>query len=68
MPRGKHLKLVIAVDGTCRIDALNFVGPACLAATQEIARCLGGQIDHQHDKPEIRLRERRGQAEREAAR
>ena len=40
MPRGGHVKLIIGVDGTCQIDALNFTGPACRAATQEIANAL----------------------------
>jgi hypothetical protein len=68
MPRGKHLKIIIAVDGKCSIDAINFTGTACQVATIKITTILGGQIDHQHDKPEARLRERCGQAEREGAR
>ena len=68
MPRGKHLKLIIGVDGTCQIDALNFTGPTCEAATQEITAALGGQIDHQRDKPEARVRVASGQTEREEAR
>ncbi len=66
MPTGKHIKIIIAADGTCRIDALNFVGPACQAATQELAALLGGAITHQHLKPEARLRERVDQRQREA--
>ena len=68
MPTGKHIKIIIAADGTCAIDAINFTGPSCQAATGEIAAALGGQIDHQHAKPEARLRERCGQSEREQAR
>ena len=68
MPRGKHIKITIASDGTCSVDAINFIGPSCQAATMEITAALGGQIDHQHLKPEARLRERCGQGEREAAR
>ena len=68
MPREKRIKLIIGVDGTCSIDAANFVGPACRAATPEIAAARGGQIDQQHDKPEGRIRQRCGQAEREQAR
>ncbi|UCG16918.1 MAG: DUF2997 domain-containing protein [Phycisphaerales bacterium] len=68
MPRGKHVKITIASDGTCQIDALNLTGPACKAATQEIANALAGRIDHQHDKPEARIRERCGEREQEGAR
>ena len=68
MPRGKHIKVVIASDGTCSVDAINFIGPACQVATQEITAALGDRINHQHLKPEARLRERCGQGEREQAR
>ena len=68
MPRGKHVKLIIGVDGTCSVDAINFVGPACQVATQEITAALGGRIGTEQLKPEARLRERCGQGEREQAR
>ena len=68
MPREKHIKVIIASDGTCAVDAINFTGPACKAATLEIAAVLGVQIGQQHDKPEARLRERSRQSEREEAR
>ena len=60
MPRGKHVRLIIGVDGSCSIDAVNFTGPGCQAATKQIAGALGGQIDHEHAKPEARIRERCG--------
>lgn len=68
MPYGKHIKIIIAADGRCAVDAINFTGSACQAATMEITSALGGQINQQHLKPEARLRERSGQAEREGAR
>ena len=68
MPRGKHIQILIGVDGSCRIDALNFIGPACQAATAEIAAVLGGQVDRQHDKPEARTAQRRDHQEPEQAR
>ncbi|MHC4236432.1 MAG: DUF2997 domain-containing protein [Planctomycetota bacterium] len=68
MPRGRHVKLIIGVDGTCQIAAVNFTGPTCQAATGEITAALGGQIDHQREKPEARLRDRCGYPEREEAR
>ena len=68
MPRGEHIKLIIGVDGTCSIDAVNFTDASCQKATQEIATALGGRIGQQHDKPEGRIRERCGHSEREQAR
>jgi hypothetical protein len=68
MPRGKYLKLILGVDGTCSIDAIDFTGPACRVATQEIARALGGRVVQEHTKPEACIRERCGQAKREEAR
>ena len=68
MPHGKHIKIVIAPDGGCAVDAINFTGPACQIATLEITAALGGQIDRQYDKPEARLRERSAASEREEAR
>jgi len=68
MPRGKHIQIIIGVDGRCRIDALNFTGPACQAATAEITAALGGQVDRHHDKPEVRTAQRCGHQEPEQAR
>ena len=67
MSRGKHVKLIIAPDGTCAVDAINFTGPACKVATMEIANALGFQIG-QHDKPEARQRQLSGGREREHSR
>jgi len=68
MPRGKHLRIVISVDGACAVDAINFTGPTCQVATMEIAAVLGNRIDHQHDKPEARMRDRTPQAQPEQSR
>ena len=68
MPHGKHIKIVIAPDGGCAVDAINFTGPACQIATLEISSALGGEIEHQHDKPEACLRERSAASEWEEAR
>ncbi len=67
MPRGKHIKLIIAVDGSCSVDAVDFTGPSCQAATREIAAALGGQIDRQELKPEARIRQRSVDREKEQA-
>ncbi len=68
MPRGKHVKLIIGVDGECSVDAVNFIGPACQIATGEILAALGGQVINQRDKPEARFRERTSEGERERTR
>ncbi len=68
MPRSKHIRVIIGVDGTCQVDAINFSGPSCKVATEDIAAALGGRIDRRHDKPEARIREQCGDREREGAR
>ena len=68
MSRGQHVKLIIGVDGSCQIDAVNFTSASCQSVTREIAAALGGPIAQQHTKPEARVRQRCGQAEREEAR
>jgi hypothetical protein len=68
MPRGKHLKLIIGVDGRCSIDAMNFTGPSYQAATKEIARALGGQVVQERAKPEARVGQRCGESHTEQAR
>ena len=65
--RGKHLRIIIAADGSCSVDAMNFAGPSCQAATGEIAAALGGQVVSQRLKPEARIREGTAQGERESA-
>lgn len=62
MSREKHVRIIVAADGTCTVDAINFIGPSCQVATGEITAALGGQIDHQRDKPEVHIRERAGLA------
>jgi len=57
MHRNKRITILIAPDGTCQVDAINFTGPSCQMATSEITAALGGQIDHQRTKPEMRARE-----------
>ncbi len=68
MKREKHIKITISSDGAVTVDAINFRGTGCQDATKEITSALGGEITVQHEKPEIRLREQRGQSEREATR
>lgn len=68
MRRNQHLRMVIAVDGTCRIDAVNFAGSACQVATLELAAVLGGGVLSQRSKPETWLRERALPNQQEEAR
>ena len=68
MPRGKHIRLIIGVDGGCSIHALNFTDASCQSVTTEIQAALGGCIVQEQLKPEARIRERCGQGEREQAR
>ncbi len=68
MTRGKHIKITIGVDGSCRIDAVLFTDASCQTFTKEITDALGGGITHQHAKPEARIPQRAGQVDRQAAR
>ena len=68
MNRGKHIKITIGVDGSCRIDAVLFTDAACQTFTKEISNALGGGIIHEHAKPEARVPQRAGQADRQASR
>lgn len=68
MPIGKHVRLIIGVDGSCAVDAVNFKDASCLSVTREITAALGGRIDRQRSKPQARVRERCGESEREQAR
>ena len=64
----KHVRVVIGVDGSCRIDALQFTDASCQKATQEITAALAGQITRQQTKPEARVRQRCSSTEMEQAR
>ena len=60
MPQGKHVKIIIAADGSRSVDAINFTGSPCRTVTGKITAALGGRIGDQHDKPDVNVRERRG--------
>ncbi len=40
----KHVQIVIAPDGTCTIDAINFKDASCTQVTQQLIAVLGGQV------------------------
>ena len=54
--RDKHITLIIAADGSCMIDAVNFADASCRQATQQIVQALGARVVAERHKPEGRLR------------
>ena len=64
MPRGKHVKLLIHADGSCSVDAVDFTDASCLSVTSEITSALAGRVIGEQRKPEARIRQQRGQADR----
>lgn len=68
MSRGKHIKITIGVDGSCQVDAVQFTDASCLSVTKEITAALGGGITNEEVKPEARVPQRIGQADRQASR
>ena len=68
MKRDKHIRLIIRVDGTCTVDAMNFTDATCMRATQEITRALAGKTIDERVKPEARMHAQHGQREAEGAR
>jgi hypothetical protein len=48
----KQIRMLIRVDGTCSIDAVNFTDATCTQATRQIMQMLGGQVTQEHLKPE----------------
>ena len=68
MAGARHLRITIGTDGSCRIDAVLFTDASCRTFTKEISNALGGGIVQEHAKPEARVAQRNGQADRQAAR
>ena len=64
MARGKHVKLLIHTDGSCSVDAVDFIDASCLSVTNEITSALAGRVLNEQHKPEARIRQQRGQTER----
>jgi hypothetical protein len=52
----KEIKITIAPDGNTTVEAVNFKGIGCKAATKPFEDALGVVTDDK-DKPEIRLTE-----------
>ena len=68
MRRDKHIKMIIRVDGTCSVDAMNFTYATCMRATQEITTVLAGETIDERLKPEARMHVQRGEREAEGTR
>ncbi len=52
MPGLKHVKMIIRPDGTCTVDAVNFMDATCTHATQQIMSALAGEVVAERLKPE----------------
>jgi hypothetical protein len=66
--QGRHVKMIIHVDGECSIDAINFTDATCTQATQQILRALSGQVTHGRFKPEAQRLPPQANGERQASR
>jgi hypothetical protein len=64
----KHVEVVVAPDGTCTIDALNFTDASCTQVTRQIAEALGGEVIAERLKPEAAVRPQLANDRKEAAR
>jgi hypothetical protein len=64
----KHVEVVVAPDGTCTIDAMNFADASCTQVTQQLAAALGGQVLFDRRKPEAAIRPQLSIDRKEAAR
>ena len=68
MHHGKHVKVVIGVDGSCQVDAVQFTDASCVSVTREITAALGGGIIREESKPEARTRWCCGRTDKERTR
>ena len=64
----KHVQVVVAPDGTCTIDAINFKDVSCTQVTQQLLTVLGGQVVADRPKPEAANRPQLANRNKEAAR
>ena len=64
----KHVQIVVAPDGTCTIDAINFKDASCTQVTQQLISALGGQVVADRMKPEAANRPQLANRAKEAAR
>ena len=64
----KHVQVIVAPDGTCTIDALNFADSSCTQATQQLIAALGGQVVADRLKPEAAIQPPLANRSKETAR
>jgi hypothetical protein len=64
----KHVQVIVAPDGTCTIDAINFKNASCTHVTQQLIAALGGQVVADRMKPEAANRPQLANRAKEAAR
>jgi len=64
----KHVQIIIAPDGTCTIDAINFKDASCTQVTQQLIAALAGQVVTDRLKPEAANRPQLANRSKEAAR
>ena len=68
MPVMKHVKMIIHVDGTCAVDAVNFADATCTWATKQILAALAGQVVSERFKPEAQRLPPQANRQREGSR
>ena len=64
----KHVQILVAPDGTCTIDAINFKDASCTQVTQQLIAALGGPVLADRLKPETANRPQLANHNKEAAR
>ncbi len=68
MIQGKCVKIIIHVDGSCSIDAVNFTDATCMQATRQILTALGGTTTEDRLKPEAQRLPRQSNRQMEGSR
>ena len=66
--RTKHVRMIIRLDGTCTVDAINFTDATCTHAAEQILKALGGSVTEERHKPEAQRLPPQANNRREAAR
>jgi hypothetical protein len=66
--RTKHVRMIIRLDGSCTVDAINFTDATCTQATQQILSALGGPVTEDRLKSEAQRLPPRANSRKEEAR
>ncbi len=64
----RHVQIVVAPDGTCTIDAIDFKDASCTQVTQQLIVALGGPVVAERLKPEAANRPQLANRNKEGAR